>query len=56
MNTETTMRWSLHPVDRFDQFAAAWDRLGITPHQLGTIIKQAEPQLEETFSILTEGV
>lgn len=34
----------------------AWDRLGLSPHQLGTIIKQAEPQLEETFSILTEGV
>lgn len=33
----------------------AWERLGMPPHQLGTIIKQIEPQLEETFSILAEG-
>ena len=33
----------------------AWERLGMPPHQLGTIIRQIEPQLEETFSILAEG-
>lgn len=42
--------WCLPVLD-----GAAWDRLGMSPHQLGTIIKQAEPQLEETFSILSEG-
>lgn len=33
---------------------AAWERLGLPVSMLATIIRQAEPQLEETFSILTE--
>lgn len=33
---------------------AAWERLGLPPSMLATIIRQAEPQLEETFAILTE--
>lgn len=32
----------------------AWDNLGISPHQLGTIIKQSEGQIEETFAILAD--
>ncbi len=44
-----TGEWCLPLLD-----AAAWDRLGMSPHQMGGIIKQAEPQLEETFSILAE--
>lgn len=34
--------------------ASSWERLGMTPHQLGTVLKQAEPQIEETFAILSE--
>lgn len=45
-----TGEWSVPPLD-----PAAWDRLGMPVHQLDTIIKQAEPQIEETFGILTEG-
>lgn len=45
-----TGEWCVPALD-----AGSWDRLGMSPHQLDTIIKQAEPQLEETFSILTEG-
>lgn len=41
--------WSIPPLD-----LPSWDRLGISAHQLGTIIKQAEPQIEETFAILSE--
>lgn len=33
---------------------ASWDRLGMSPHQLGAVLKQVEPQIEETFAILTE--
>lgn len=33
----------------------AWERLGIPVSVLGTILKQTEPQLEETFAILAEG-
>lgn len=32
----------------------SWDRLGMSPHQLGTVLKQVEPQLEETFAILSD--
>ena len=35
---------------------AAWDRLGMSPHELGAVLKQAEPQIEETFAILSEDV
>lgn len=34
--------------------AASWDRLGMTPHQLGAVLKQAEPQIDETFAILSD--
>lgn len=43
--------WCVPPLD-----PDAWERLGMSPHQLGSIIKQAEPQLEETFGILAEGL
>jgi HD-like signal output (HDOD) protein len=33
----------------------AWDRLGLSPHMLGTVIKQSEPQIIETFAILSGG-
>ena len=33
---------------------SAWERLGLPPSMLATILRQAEPQLEETFAILTE--
>ncbi|SNB45136.1 HDOD domain-containing protein [Geobacter sp. DSM 9736] len=32
----------------------AWNRLGMPVSVLSTVLKQAEPQIEETFSILTE--
>jgi HD-like signal output (HDOD) protein len=35
---------------------AAWDRLGMPVNQLGAVLKQAEPQIEETFAILSEAV
>ncbi|MGB4600723.1 MAG: HDOD domain-containing protein [Trichlorobacter sp.] len=44
-----TGEWCVPALD-----PAAWDKLGMSPHQLGAILKQAEPQLEETFSILAE--
>ena len=34
--------------------APAWERLGLPVIMLATILRQAEPQLEETFAILTE--
>ncbi|BBA71005.1 HDOD domain-containing protein [Geobacter sulfurreducens] len=34
---------------------AAWDRLGVPVSILTTIVKQSEPQVEETFAILVEG-
>lgn len=45
-----TGEWCVPALDN-----TAWERLGMSPHQLGAVIKQAEPQLEETFSILVEG-
>lgn len=42
--------WYVPPLD-----PAAWERLGMPVSTLGTILKQAEPQLEETFAILAEG-
>lgn len=42
--------WHVPPLD-----VGVWERLGIPVSMLGTILKQSEPQLEETFAILTEG-
>ena len=33
----------------------AWDRLGLSPHMLGAVLKQSESQIAETFSILSGG-
>ena len=33
----------------------AWERLGLSPHVLGTVLKQSESQISETFSILSGG-
>ncbi|MDD2365938.1 MAG: HDOD domain-containing protein [Desulfuromonadaceae bacterium] len=33
----------------------AWDRLGFTVNMLGTVIKQSESQISETFAILSGG-
>ncbi|KAA0893264.1 HDOD domain-containing protein [Oryzomonas rubra] len=42
--------WCVSPLD-----PAAWDRLGMPVNILATILKQSEPQIEETFDILMEG-
>lgn len=42
--------WCVPPLDE-----AAWERLGIPISVLGTLLKQSEPQIHETFAILTEG-
>lgn len=34
---------------------AAWERLGLSPHVMGTVLKQSESQIAETFSILSGG-
>lgn len=34
---------------------SAWDRLGLSPQMLGTVLKQSESQINETFSILSGG-
>lgn len=39
-------------VSRLEE--TAWERLGMPVSMLATILKQAEPQIEETFSILME--
>jgi len=41
--------WGVPPLN-----LAAWDRIGIPVATIGTIIKQSEPLIEETFAILTE--
>jgi HD-like signal output (HDOD) protein len=33
----------------------AWDRLGLSPHMLSAVVKQAESQLEGAFSVLSGG-
>ena len=33
----------------------AWERLGLSAHMLGTVIKQSESQITETFAILSGG-
>ncbi|MBV5339957.1 MAG: HDOD domain-containing protein [Deltaproteobacteria bacterium] len=34
----------------------AWDRLGLSPQMLGTVLKQSEGQILETYAILSGGV
>lgn len=41
--------WGVQPLD-----SAAWDRLDLPVSILETILKQSEPQLEETYTILAE--
>jgi len=43
--------WGVPPLDE-----PAWDRLGLSPHMLGTVLKQSEGQISETFAILSGGV
>lgn len=33
----------------------AWERLGLSPHMLGAVLKQSESQITETFSIMSGG-
>lgn len=42
--------WCVPPLDN-----GAWERLGLPISMIATIMKQAEPQLKETFAILVEG-
>ena len=41
--------WYVPPLNN-----EAWERIGITPHQLGVVLKQADAQINETFAILSE--
>ena len=34
----------------------AWERLGLSPHMLGAVLKQSVPQIAETFAILSGGM
>jgi hypothetical protein len=34
----------------------AWERLNMPVGMLSTILKQSEPMIQETFSILAEGI
>ncbi|MDD5286644.1 MAG: HDOD domain-containing protein [Desulfuromonadaceae bacterium] len=42
--------WGVPPLDE-----SAWERLGLSPHMLGTVLKQSESQISETFAILSGG-
>lgn len=42
-----------HGVPPLDEIA--WERLGLAPQMLGTVLKQSEPQISETYAILTGG-
>lgn len=42
--------WCVPPLEE-----RAWDRLGLPVNMLNTILKQSEPQINETFNILVEG-
>jgi HD-like signal output (HDOD) protein len=42
--------WGVPPLDE-----NAWERLGLSAHMLGNVIKQAEIQISETFAILSGG-
>jgi HD-like signal output (HDOD) protein len=43
--------WGVPPLDE-----TAWERLGLTPHIIGAVLKQSEGQITETFAILSGGV
>lgn len=43
--------WGVPPLDQH-----SWERLGLSPHVLGTVLKQSESQISETFSILSGGM
>lgn len=42
--------WGVPPLDE-----AAWERLGLSPHMLGIVLKQSEAQIAETFAIMSGG-
>ncbi|MHB8123043.1 MAG: HDOD domain-containing protein [Desulfuromonadaceae bacterium] len=42
--------WGVPPLDE-----PAWERLGLSPHVLGSVLKQSESQIAETFAILSGG-
>lgn len=42
--------WGVPPLDEL-----AWERLGVSAHMLGTVLKQSESQIAETFAILSGG-
>ncbi|MEI6208253.1 MAG: HDOD domain-containing protein [Desulfuromonadales bacterium] len=42
--------WGVPPLDE-----PAWERLGVSPHILGLVLKQSESQIAETFAILSGG-
>ena len=42
--------WCIPPLKR-----AAWEKLGVPISMIEIILKQSEPQIEETFAILAEG-
>ena len=42
--------WGVPPLDE-----PAWERLGLSPHVLGSVLKQSEAQIAETFAILSGG-
>lgn len=46
-------RGAEHCVPPLDE--RAWERLGLTPHMMEIVLKQAEPQIAETFAILSGG-
>jgi HD-like signal output (HDOD) protein len=43
--------YGVPPLDK-----AAWERLGLSPHVMGTVLKQSESQIAEIFAILSGGV
>jgi len=42
--------WGVPPLDE-----SAWERLGLSPHVLGSVLKHSESQIAETFAILSGG-
>jgi HD-like signal output (HDOD) protein len=42
--------WGVPPLDE-----RAWDRLGLSPHMMESVLKQSIPQISETFEILSGG-
>lgn len=42
--------WGVPPLDE-----PAWERLGLSAHMLGAVLKQSESQIAETFAILSGG-